>query len=146
MSTRASGSWNGPSKLELRTSDQRSPEFRRIPPLGKAAYALNAEIRTGSLAISALIDWRELNSNPRLVLMLNIESAEGVSSEVSPTKTSRLRSTRDSPQDKGFPSTTDRLSWTTTSHSPAASVPHKCKTSPTASHEPHTTRFYKEPD
>lgn len=49
------------------------------PLLSRAAVKRNAELRTGTLAIGTLVDWREVNSNPRVVLMLDVDTVEGVS-------------------------------------------------------------------
>ena len=57
------------------------PEFPGIAPnpfLSATATRRNAQLRAGVLALGVLVDWRELNSNPRLVLMLDVETAEGV--------------------------------------------------------------------
>ena len=58
------------------------PDFPGVAPnplLSGAARKRNAELRDGELALGVLVDWRELNSNPRLVLMLDVETADGVS-------------------------------------------------------------------
>lgn len=49
------------------------------PVLSGDARKRNAELRTGTLALGVLVDWREVNNNPRLVLMLDVETADGVS-------------------------------------------------------------------
>jgi hypothetical protein len=56
------------------------PDFPGIAPnplLSREARARNAELRTGTLALGVLVEWREINNNPRLVLMLDVETAEG---------------------------------------------------------------------
>ncbi|MFT4156317.1 MAG: hypothetical protein QM630_00055 [Microbacterium sp.] len=58
------------------------PEFPGIvpnPDLSRAAKKRNAELRTGTLAIGTLVDWREINNNPRIALMLDVDTLEGVS-------------------------------------------------------------------
>ena len=57
------------------------PDFPGIAPnplLSREARKRDADLRTGALALGVLVDWREVNSNPRLVLMLDVETAEGV--------------------------------------------------------------------
>lgn len=56
------------------------PAFPGIAPnpvLSKEAVKRNSELSAGTLAIGTLVDWREVNSNPRVVLMLDVETAEG---------------------------------------------------------------------
>ncbi|MFD5599741.1 hypothetical protein ACFWHR_06750 [Leucobacter sp. NPDC058333] len=56
------------------------PDFPGIAPnpsLSGEARKRNAELRSGELAIGVLVDWREVNSNPRVVLMLDVETADG---------------------------------------------------------------------
>ncbi|MGO4246841.1 hypothetical protein AB4Y87_06455 [Paenarthrobacter sp. RAF54_2] len=36
-------------------------------------------MRNGALALGVLVDWREVNSNPRVVLMFDVETADGIS-------------------------------------------------------------------
>ena len=58
------------------------PDFPGVAPnplLSGAAMKRNAELRTGALALGVLVDWRELNSNPRLVMMFDVETADGIS-------------------------------------------------------------------
>ncbi|WP_431975248.1 hypothetical protein [Micromonospora haikouensis] len=58
------------------------PDFPGIAPnplLSRDAWKRNAELRTGTLALGVLVDWREVNSNPRVVLMLDVETAGGIS-------------------------------------------------------------------
>lgn len=58
------------------------PDFPGIagnPELSRAARKRKAELRDGVLAIGTLVDWREVNNNPRVVLMLDVETADGVS-------------------------------------------------------------------
>ncbi|WP_328612849.1 hypothetical protein OHS18_27270 [Amycolatopsis sp. NBC_00355] len=58
------------------------PGFPGVAPnpfLSRDASKRNAELRTGTLALGVLVDWREVNSNPRVVLMLDVETAGGVS-------------------------------------------------------------------
>ena len=54
------------------------PGIAPNPFLSATATRRNAQLRAGVLALGVLVDWRELNSNPRLVLMLDVETAEGV--------------------------------------------------------------------
>ncbi|WP_368496870.1 hypothetical protein [Herbiconiux sp. A18JL235] len=59
------------------------PDFPGVAPnpiLSGAARRRNAELRTGVLALGVLVDWREVSSDgsPRVVLMLDVETAEGV--------------------------------------------------------------------
>ncbi|WP_336629630.1 MULTISPECIES: hypothetical protein [unclassified Microbacterium] len=56
------------------------PDFPGVAPnplLSRDARRRTAELRTGALAIGVLVGWREVNSNPRLVLMLDVRTAEG---------------------------------------------------------------------
>ncbi|MFC5678833.1 hypothetical protein [Aeromicrobium endophyticum] len=46
--------------------------------MSREARERTAQLREGTLALGVLVDWREVNSNPRLVLMLDVETAEGV--------------------------------------------------------------------
>lgn len=58
------------------------PGFPGVAPnplMSKEARRRDAELRTGVLALGVLVDWREVNSNPRVVLMLDVETADGVS-------------------------------------------------------------------
>ncbi|WP_431728046.1 hypothetical protein [Verrucosispora sp. TAA-831] len=60
------------------------PDFPGIAPnplLSRDARKRNAELRTGALALGVLVDWREVSSDgsPRVVLMLDVETADGVS-------------------------------------------------------------------
>lgn len=58
------------------------PDFPGVAPnplLSGEARTRNAELRTGELALGVLVDWREFNSNPRVVLMLDVETADGIS-------------------------------------------------------------------
>ncbi|HWW11739.1 MAG TPA: hypothetical protein VN018_04420 [Brevundimonas sp.] len=58
------------------------PDFPGVAPnplLSGDARKRNAELRTGVLALGVLVDWREVNSNPRVVLMLDVETADGLS-------------------------------------------------------------------
>lgn len=58
------------------------PAFPGVAPnpvLSGDARKRNAELRTGTLALGVLVDWREVNNNPRLVLMLDVETADGAS-------------------------------------------------------------------
>ncbi|WP_017934740.1 hypothetical protein [Nocardioides sp. Iso805N] len=58
------------------------PDFPGVAPnplLSRAAMKRNAELRTGALALGVLVDWREVNSNPRVVLMIDVETADGIS-------------------------------------------------------------------
>lgn len=56
------------------------PAFPGVAPnpvLSGDARKRNAELRTGTLALGVLVDWREVNNNPRLLLMLDVETADG---------------------------------------------------------------------
>ncbi|WFE63364.1 hypothetical protein [Micromonospora sp. WMMD714] len=58
------------------------PDFPGVAPnplLSGDARKRNAELRTGALALGVLVDWREVNSNPRVVLMFDVETADGTS-------------------------------------------------------------------
>ncbi|MFE9918020.1 hypothetical protein ACFYPG_22945 [Micromonospora sp. NPDC005553] len=58
------------------------PDFPGIAPnplMSSDARNRNAELRTGALALGVLVDWRELNSNPRVALMFDVETADGIS-------------------------------------------------------------------
>ncbi|KOV78339.1 hypothetical protein ADL03_40265 [Nocardia sp. NRRL S-836] len=58
------------------------PAFPGVAPnplLSGDARKRNAELRTGALALGVLVDWREVNSNPRVILMFDVETADGVS-------------------------------------------------------------------
>lgn len=60
------------------------PEFPGVAPnpvLSGAARKRNAELRTGVLALGVLVDWREVGGEgvPRVVLMLDVDTAEGIS-------------------------------------------------------------------
>ncbi|OXM39903.1 hypothetical protein [Amycolatopsis alba] len=58
------------------------PGFPGIAPnplLSSDARKRTAELRTGALALGVLVDWREVNSNPRVVLMFDVETAGGIS-------------------------------------------------------------------
>ena len=58
------------------------PDFPGVAPnplLSNSARKRIAELRTGTLALGVLVDWREVNSNPRVVLMFDVETADGVS-------------------------------------------------------------------
>ena len=60
------------------------PDFPGVAPnplLSGEARHRNAELRTGALALGSLVDWREVSSDGgvRLVLMLDVETADGVS-------------------------------------------------------------------
>lgn len=59
------------------------PDFPGVTPnplLSGAARRRNAELRAGELALGVLVDWREVSSDgsPRVVLMLDVETAEGI--------------------------------------------------------------------
>jgi hypothetical protein len=56
------------------------PDFPGIAPnpvLSREAIRRNAELRTGSLAIGTLVDWREINSNPRVALIFDVRTVDG---------------------------------------------------------------------
>ncbi|MFK0191145.1 hypothetical protein [Kitasatospora sp. NPDC090308] len=60
------------------------PDFPGIAPnplLSRDARKRTAELRTGVLALGVLVDWREVSSDgsPRVVLMLDVDTAEGTS-------------------------------------------------------------------
>lgn len=58
------------------------PDFPGVAPnpvLSGEARTRTAELRTGELALGVLVDWREVNSNPRVVLLLDVETADGIS-------------------------------------------------------------------
>ncbi|MBP1158772.1 hypothetical protein [Rhodococcus sp. PvR099] len=58
------------------------PDFPGVAPnplMSSDARKRNAELRTGALALGVLVDWREVNSNPRVVLMFDVETADGIS-------------------------------------------------------------------
>ncbi|MET8716817.1 hypothetical protein ABZV52_27045 [Streptomyces sp. NPDC004735] len=58
------------------------PDFPGVAPnplLSGEARKRNAELRTGALALGVLVDWREVNGNPRVVLMFDVETAGGIS-------------------------------------------------------------------
>lgn len=60
------------------------PAFPGVAPnplLSREAGKRNAELRTGALALGVLVDWREVSSDgsPRVVLMLDVETAGGIS-------------------------------------------------------------------
>lgn len=58
------------------------PAFPGVAPnplLSGEARTRTAELRTGELALGVLVDWREVNSNPRVVLLLDVETADGIS-------------------------------------------------------------------
>ena len=53
------------------------PDFPGVAPnplMSSDARKRNAELRTGALALGVLVDWREVNSNPRVVLMFDVET------------------------------------------------------------------------
>lgn len=57
------------------------PDFPGVAPnplLSSAARARVEDLRTGELALGVLVDWREVNSNPRLIMMFDVETAAGV--------------------------------------------------------------------
>ncbi len=60
------------------------PDFPGVVPnplLSSGARKRRTELRTGELALGVLVDWREVSSDgsPRVVLMLDVETADGVS-------------------------------------------------------------------
>ena len=58
------------------------PSFPGVAPnpfLSGDARKRIAELRNGTLALGVLVDWREVNSNPRVVLMFDVETADGTS-------------------------------------------------------------------
>ncbi|RGC65493.1 hypothetical protein C5N14_28225 [Micromonospora sp. MW-13] len=60
------------------------PDFPGVAPnplLSSDAWKRNAELRAGALALGVLVDWREVSSDgsPRVVLMFDVETADGVS-------------------------------------------------------------------
>lgn len=88
MAQRMFGSTKGLSDLLARLRPDLSreslgvgPAFPGVAPnplLSSAALQRKAELRTGVLALGVLVDWREVNSNPRVVLMFDVETAEGI--------------------------------------------------------------------
>lgn len=58
------------------------PDFPGVAPnplMSREAGKRNAELRNGVLALGVLVDWREVNSNPRIVMMFDVETADGLS-------------------------------------------------------------------
>jgi hypothetical protein len=58
------------------------PDFPGVAPnplLSSDARKRNAELRTGALALGVLVDWREVNGSPRVVLMFDVETVGGIS-------------------------------------------------------------------
>jgi hypothetical protein len=58
------------------------PDFPGVAPnplLSSDARKRNAELRTGALALGVLVDWREVNGSPRVVLMFDVETVGGTS-------------------------------------------------------------------
>ncbi|NMM92794.1 hypothetical protein B2J88_52760, partial [Rhodococcus sp. SRB_17] len=58
------------------------PDFPGVAPnpfMSSGALKRIAELRTGALALGVLVDWREVNGNPRVVLMFDVETADGIS-------------------------------------------------------------------
>lgn len=58
------------------------PNFPGVAPnplLSSDARKRNAELVNGVLALGVLVDWREVNSNPRVLLMFDVETADGIS-------------------------------------------------------------------
>ncbi|MGI5498951.1 hypothetical protein [Lentzea sp. CA-135723] len=53
------------------------PGVAANPLLSGDARKRIAELRTGELALGVLVGWREVNSNPRVVLMFDVETADG---------------------------------------------------------------------
>lgn len=58
------------------------PDFPGIAPnpvLSREAIRRNAELRTGSLAIGTLVDWREISSDgsPRVALIFDVRTVDG---------------------------------------------------------------------
>ncbi|GAA1737212.1 hypothetical protein [Aeromicrobium alkaliterrae] len=59
------------------------PDFPGVAPnplLSRQARRRNADLRSGVLALGTLVDWREVSSDgiPRVVLMLDVSTAEGI--------------------------------------------------------------------
>ena len=57
------------------------PDFPGVGPnplMTSDARRRDAELRTGALALGVLVDWREVNSNPRLIMMFDVETADGI--------------------------------------------------------------------
>ncbi|MFI6303213.1 hypothetical protein ACIBCH_15185 [Amycolatopsis thailandensis] len=57
------------------------PGFPGVAPnplLSRDARKRTAELRTGALALGVLVDWREVNSNPRVILMFDVETPGGI--------------------------------------------------------------------
>ncbi len=60
------------------------PDFPGVAPnplLSGRARTRTAELRAGALALGVLVDWREVSSDgsPRVVLMLDVETSDGIS-------------------------------------------------------------------
>ncbi|PRA82362.1 hypothetical protein [Microbacterium sp. MYb66] len=60
------------------------PAFPGVAPnplLSREARRRNAELRTGTLALGVLADWREVSSDgsPRVVLMFDVKTVDGIS-------------------------------------------------------------------
>jgi hypothetical protein len=58
------------------------PDFPGVAPnplLSSDARKRNAELRRGALALGVLVDWREVNGSPRVVLMFDVETVGGIS-------------------------------------------------------------------
>lgn len=60
------------------------PDFPGVAPnplLSSAARKRNAALRTGTLALGVVVDWREVSNDgsPRVVLMLDVDTADGIS-------------------------------------------------------------------
>ncbi|QJA00427.1 hypothetical protein HF024_19250 [Leifsonia sp. PS1209] len=58
------------------------PDFPGIAPnpsLSSEARKRNADLRAGALALGVLVDWREINNNPRVVLIFDVDTPGGVS-------------------------------------------------------------------
>ncbi len=108
------------------------PAFPGVAPnpvLSGDARKRNAELRTGTLALGVLVDWREVNNNPRLVLMLDVETADGVSFRgIADESFTITELTRLAP-DRRCPCATAQTSWTTTSPSRATRILHWCSSS-----------------
>lgn len=58
------------------------PDFPGIAPnplLSREARRRGEELKAGTLAIGTVVDWREVNQEQRIVLMLDVQTADGQS-------------------------------------------------------------------
>ncbi len=96
------------------------------------ASAMRNYVR-GALALGVLVDWREVNSNPRAVLMFDVETFDGISfrgiadEDLTITELTRLA------PGQTLPVRYRPASWTTTSPLPGTRTPPTCSSSLTRS-------------